>query len=196
MRYFDYQHSGTLGRVWSLFSSLGNLPTEKCLGHTDYSHTMEIVNVAMNGNFEGYEENFNLEAYEYKCNENDRIAKISLADKVLYIVDNVEEDSKVGYGEVHENNLNLSTKGDYEEALDRLDFDSSFDKLLDVRKHYIKTIGVDLVNVLRACLRGVPEAIEKIKILTDKDKNLYELISVMCDNSQVGVLLKRLEELE
>lgn len=198
MRYFDYQQSGTLGRVWSLFSSLGSLSEDKRLNSTEYSHTVEIVNAALRGYLATSDEsieNFNLEAYEYKCSENDRIAKIYSADKILYIVDNVEENS-VKMGEIHENNISLSKQGDFDLTDSSISFESDFQRLLKLRSLYIKVHGVDLVFVLKASLKGIPEAIGEIKILSSYSKELKELIKSLCDNNDSGMLLKRLEELD
>lgn len=198
MRYFDYQQNGTLGRVWSLFSSLGSLSEEKRLNSTEYSHTIEIVNAALRGYLATSDESidsFNLEAYEYKCNENDRISKIYAADKVLYIVDNVEE-TDIKIGEIHENNVKLSKSGEFDSTDNSLSFESNMQRLLELRKMYIKVHGIDLVFVFKASLKGIPEAIGEMKILSNSDKELRELIKSLCEDEDSGVVLRRLEDIE
>ncbi len=198
MRYFDYQQNGTLGRVWSLFSSLGSLSEEKRLNSTEYSHTIEIVNAALRGYLATSDESidsFNLEAYEYKCNENDRISKIYTADKVLYIVDNVEE-TDIKIGEIHENNVKLSKSGEFDSTDNSLSFESNIQRLLELRKMYIKVHGIDLVFVFKASLKGIPEAIGEMKILSNSDKELRELIKSLCEDEDSGVVLRRLEDIE
>lgn len=200
MRYFDYQYSGTLGRVWSLFSGLNEVPEEQKLGKSrfscEYSHTLEIVNAALSGSLSTSSEsvkNFNLQAYEYTCKENDNISQIKSAEKLLYIVDDTGEDNeRVGFGDIQEKKLNPE-KDCFNDIFDSTDFSSNLELLLSLRDKYIMEQGLDIVNVLKSSLKGIPEAIEKMKYILSKDDYLKELVISLCEDGQEGVLMDRLE---
>lgn len=200
MRYFDYQQQGTLGRVWSLFAGLGDLTEDEKLGETRYScayaHTLEIVNAALSGAISTSKENietFNLEAYEYKCFENDRISKIKNAERFLYIVDDAEEDEqRVGYGDISERRL--KSVEDSFEILESIEsFESSLLRLLDIRDCYIKEKGIDLVGTLQASLKGIPDAMSKMQRIISENDKIRDLVVSLCENGKEGVLMKRLE---
>lgn len=200
MRYFDYQYQGTLGRVWSLFSGLQGISEEEKLGKSKYScaytHTLDIVNAALNGSLSTSNESletFNLQAYEYKCEENDKINKIKQVEKVLYIVDNVGDDEDtVGFGDISERKLKSR-----EDAFELLECDASFEanlaKLYNIRRDYIKERGIDLVSILEASLKGIPDAVTEIAALVSENSKLKELIVSLCEESRDGALIQRLE---
>lgn len=200
MRYFDYQYQGTLGRVWSLFSGLQEISEEEKLGKSKYScaytHTLDIVHAALNGSLSTSNEsieNFNLQAYEYKCEENDKINKIKQVEKVLYIVDNVGDDEDtVGFGDISVRKLRSR-----EDAFEILECDASFEanlaKLYNIRRDYIKERGIDLVSILEASLKGIPDAVTEIAELVSENLHLKELIVSLCEESRDGALIQRLE---
>lgn len=203
MRYFDYQYSGTLGRVWSLFSGLGEISEEQRLGKVkyscDYSHTLEIVNAALSGALSTSSEsvkNFNLQAYEYACKENDNISQIKSADKTLFIVDDTGEDNeRVGFGDIQERKL-APEDGCFDEVFEDVDFETNLARLLELRDKYIRDKGVDLVNVLKSSLKGIPEAVNQMQKLLSGNSRLKELIVSLCENEREGVLMGRLELLK
>lgn len=200
MRYFDYQYSGTLGRIWSLFSGLGEISEEQRLGKSkytcEYSHTLEIVNAALSGSLSTSSEsvkNFNLQAYEYTCKENDNISKIKSADKLLFIVDDSGEDNeRVGFGDIQEKKL-TQENGFFDEVFDSVDFENNFSMLVSLRGKYIKEKGIDLVSVLKSSLNGIPDAIKEMQVLLSGSKQLKDLVVSLCENGQEGKLKCRLD---
>lgn len=200
MNYFDYQSNGTLGRIWSLFAGLDKISEEEKLGKTRrscaYSHTLEIVNAAMSGSLSTDDESiseFNLEAYEFKCAENDKINKIKQTDKVLYIVDSVGEDEEnVGFGDVSSRKLrSLEESFEILEGMEA--FESNLLKLYNIRSEYIKDRGIDVVSILNSSLKGIPDAVSQIKQLVTENSGLRELVVSLCEDGSDGALMSRLE---
>lgn len=200
MNYFDYQSNGTLGRIWSLFAGLDKISEEEKLGKTRrscaYSHTLEIVNAAMSGSLSTDDESiseFNLEAYEFKCAENDKINKIKQTDKVLYIVDSVGEDEEnVGFGDVSSRKLrSLEESFEILEGMEA--FESNLLKLYNIRSEYIKDRGIDVVSILNSSLKGIPDAVSQIKQLITENSGLRELVVSLCEDGSDGALMSRLE---
>ena len=213
MEYFKYQQEGVCGRVWSLFSSLSNemeYSEVKKNGkgypmNVSYAHSLEIVNAALRGSIalddESLEE-FDLRSYERKCAENDGISQIKNTEKFLYIVDtdNLDEresaTSGAGFGDVtvrQEKRLQV-----IDEAFDIFESSESFRddlKLLcNIRKDYITTQGVDIIQVLLSSLKGIPDAVEELTSLINKKENssLKELVVSLCENG-TGLLIPNLE---
>lgn len=201
MNYFNYQPEIPMGRIWSMFYTLGELSEEEILGKTkyesSYSHTLEIVNSLISKaqvSSLPNEEEFNLGAYETKCKENDKIDKLKSVDKLLYIVDSVggeDEEEKVGYGDISENRLKK-----IEEAFDTIEalasFESNLNELLNIRNSYITTKGIDLVSIISSSLKGIPEAIATLSELVKNNSRLKDLITSLCEDGDEGILLKRL----
>jgi hypothetical protein len=200
MNYFKYQKSGSTGRVWSLFSELGELSEEEILGkgkgNLQYAHTLEIVRAGLNNALKTDDESlqrFNLSAYEYTCAQNDKNNKRKAVEKLLYIVDNFgEEDSSVGFGDVSERKLK-SIEDSFELIESITSFESNIAELCNIRKEYISVRGIDLVNLIKNSLKGIPEAVKELKSVIKDDSPLKELIANLCEEGADGVLLERLE---
>lgn len=198
MRYFKYQNNQSMSKVWSLFADLGRMTPEqkaKIYGTSDYSHTLEIVHSALNGNIPLTDEaisQFNLGAYEMSSRLNDKKAKIKKAKKVLNIVefDNSDEDIRVGFGDVSDRKLSTIDES-FEEILNNDEFECSIRELLNIRSTYIVEHGIDLVSVLLSALKGIPEAVKSLKDLMS-DNKVYDLVTGLCSNSYGG-LIPRLE---
>lgn len=195
MKYFSYQYSESMGRVWSLFSdlsSLSRIDSKDTNRRWDYSHTSEIINSAMNGNL--YHEDFDLKAYEIACAKTDEIELSNMRKKYLTIVDNVNsEDVTVGYGEISSNDKRLRT---VEDAFAMLDDNDEFEKCLcelyNIRKDYIVEKGVDPVEMLSNSLKGIPEAVSSMSELFLEDMKLRRIVEVLCENG-ANTLQIRLE---
>lgn len=198
MFYFDYQ-CGNMGMIWNLFSGLNDMTEEEKLGTArngcSFSHTLEIVNAALNkADSALMSENFDLRAYEYKCSENDRVVAFNNASKVLFIVDDdSSSEGSVGYGDIPNRDVTSKKK---EEAFDMLlndyDFEKSINSLFNIRSKYIKEKSIDIVQALVSSLRGIPEAIDVVKNLSNSDKVFKDLVSDLC-SMESGMLLSRLE---
>lgn len=197
MFYFDYQ-CGNMGMIWNLFSGLSEMTDEEKLGTAkngcSFSHTLEIVSAALNkANSDIMTEDFDLRAYESKCRENDKVVAFNSASKVLFIVDedSSSDEESVGYGDI--SNRKLKKK---EEAFDMLlssyDFEKSINELFNIRNKYIKEKSIDVVQALVSSLKGIPEAIDVIKKLSDSDNVFKELIADLC-SMESGMLLAKLE---
>lgn len=197
MKYFNYQPNVPMGRVWGLFTELAELPEEELLGKsnycTQYAHTLEIVNAAINGSFNSSEE-FSLKAYEIKCNQTDLIEQKADTKHCLFIVDATSEDKddlRVGYGDISETKLKVTDNiFDEVESLDA--FESNLNELLNIRKDYIVLHGIDLVSVLIGSLKGIPETVGVLSGLLKNNSKLRGLVASLCEDSREGVLLNRL----
>lgn len=200
MNYFNYQPEGTLGRVWSLFAGLDRISEEEKLCKSRrscaYSHTLEIVNAAMNGSLSTEDadvEEFNLEAYEFRCRENDTKNKIKQTEKLLYIVDSTgEDDESVGFGDISERKLK-SVEESFEILESLTSFESNLLKLYNIRSEYIRDRGVDVVGVLSSSLKGIPDAVSQIKELIGENSRLRDLVVSLCEDGSEGLLMSRLE---
>lgn len=198
MRYFDYQTQGTIGMIWGIFAPLGMRSEDEMLSKSryscSYSHTLEIVNAALNGSLSYMNDDFDLARYESKCATNERIGKRQEVDKLLYIVDSTEEeDNRVGYGDISERAL--GTKEDVFEGIESEDtLDSGLCQLSELREKYIKEIGKDIVSILRSSLRGIPEATIEIQGIMSKDSFLREVVINLCESSN-GTLMSRLQKI-
>lgn len=188
-----------MSKVWSLFKDLGDMTPsqlERVYSDCDYSHTLDIVRAALNGAIPLTEDgidDFNLQAYEYKCKENEKNGKYKRAKDVLNIVDfdNSEEDGKVGYGDVSDRKIK-SIEDSYEEIMKSEEFEQNIKTLYDIRTKYIVEKGVDLVSILIGSLKGIPEAVLEVKNLI-QDSYLKDLIVSLCECSKDGKLLRVLE---
>ena len=199
MNYFGYQ-SNTSGAVWGLFKELGEVTPEqreKMYAGSEYAHTLEMVSAAMNGVIATDPEsleNFNLWGYEAKCADTDALNRKSRAKKVLNIVEfttSSEEDLEVGYGDVSARDL-AGDDGMFDELVDSIAFEENLRKLFNIRSRYIAEQGVDVVSVSYGALQGIPDALTEVKTLF-KDSTLCELYTQLCEESQDGALLRRLE---
>lgn len=199
MNYFKYQNAKPMSRVWSLFRNLGDIPHDKLASMystSDYSHTLEIVRSALNGSISLTEEDvrdFNLQAYEHACSNNDKNNRRKMASKSLNIVDvdSSEDDVRVGYGEVSSRSL-ASIEDSFEEVMSSKNFEENIRELYGIRSKYIIEKGVDIVSVLTCSLKGIPEAVSELRTLM-KDTTLKDLITSLCEDSRDGELLRRLE---
>lgn len=195
MRYFKYQISKPMSKVWSLFSDLGGIDKQKLYGNSD-SHTIEIIESAVRGNIV-LTDDFNLLAYEKRCQENDKFNRSKDVSKCVNIVDDAssDDDMKVGYGDI--SNRRLSSYLDIEENdFDKVESSTSFEesvrKLYEVREKYIIESGVDLVTLIKGALNGIPEALSEIRlVIEDSTEEVKDLIVSLCENSN-GKLLKTL----
>ena len=94
---------------------------------SDFGHTVEIINSAMNkrlDNREGFDlETFDLKAYEIECRKKDLIKLNDSRKKYLTIVDTVNgsDENVVGYGEISMNDSRLKSVEDAFALLDEDD---------------------------------------------------------------------------
>lgn len=202
MNYFNYQPNVPMGRVWGLFTKLGELSEEECLGKTayncDYAHTLEIVNAALSGTIPTSEEDlrtFDLLAYEIQCRTNDKISQAHQVDKCLFIVDSNEtsekEETRVGYGDI--SSRKLKTVEEAFESIENIDsFEANINQLLNIRKDYMTSEGIDLLSIIINSLKGIPEATSKLSELVKVNVNLRDLIMSLCEDGQENALLERL----
>lgn len=199
MKYYKYQNTKSMSKVWELFKELGTMSTEqleKLYEGSNYSHTLDIVNAALNGSISLTDESvsgFNLAAYEYRCKETDKISNFNRCKDIVNIidVDNSDDDLKVGYGEVSSRAIK-SFEDSYDEVINSEEFEENIRMLYGIRSKYIIEHGIDLVSVLRSSLQGIPEAINEVKNLMS-DNCVKDLILSLCENSSDGRLLKALE---
>ena len=197
MKYFNYQPKIPMGRVWSLFTELSELSEEEMLGKThynfQYAHTLEIIHAALRGSFNSCED-FNLKAYEMKCNQIDSIEQKAEVENCLFIVDISGEDNenkRLGFGDVSELKLKpIDHVFDDVESLNT--FESNLNELLNIPKDYIVLHGIDLVSVIIGSLKGIPETLDVLSDLVKSNPKLRDLISSLCEDSREGVLLNRL----
>lgn len=204
LSYFNYQQSGIVGGVWSLFAGLKDMSEEEKLQksstNVSYAHSLEIVSAALRGSLltdDESIESFDLKAYEFKCAENDRIGKIQKAEKELYIVDttNSDKEDKVGFGDVSDREKRLQC---VDKAFDELEslqsLDADIKRLCNIRNDYLVEHGVDLIHVIVNSLKGIPDAVEELKsiIVSEKSSNLSSLIVSLCENGS-GSLMDQLE---
>lgn len=198
MKYFSYQEEG-LGEVWELFSDLASLSKNEEVSNNncEYEHVFDIVKTAISRKKENNpfgSEFFNLKAYEIKCRSNEKIKQDKSYKDELFIVDKTGEDQLAGYGEITVNDLRLkSIEDDFELFENNEEFESCLCLLYNIRKKYIVTKGVDLVDMLINSLKGIPEAISLMGDLVLKDSLLKEIIEGLCLNSRDNHLLLRLE---
>lgn len=195
MKYFKHQYSGSLGEVWSLFSGLSNIQdVDPSSRRCDYSHTIDIIKSAMNGNI--HSDDFNLQAYEIKCSQVDEKTKGKQRDKYLSIVDavNGKDENVVGYGEISINDGRLKS---IEDAFELLEDNDEFEKCLaeffNIRKDYIVEKGIDIVEMLSSSLEGIPEAVHKISELVLEDSSLRRIVEVLCASSSNNLRVKLAE---
>jgi len=202
MKYFKHQYSESFGEIWGLFSDLASLSKEEVLernGRSEFSHTVEIINSAMNkklDNREGFDlETFNLRAYEAECRKKDDIKLNDSRKKFLTIVDTVNgnDDNVVGYGEISMNDSRLKSIEDAFALFDENDeFERCLSELYNIRKDYIITKGVDPVEMLINSLKGIPEAVSLMTELVVKDLGLKQIVEGLCINGK-NTLQLRLE---
>ena len=198
MKFFKYQYSGNMGKVWELFSSLSNLYEEEVLTKRkgyDYEHTLEIIHSSMNGSIPNYNKDFDLRAYEATCRYTDKTKRNEDKKKYLSIVDTVNgsETTPVAYGDISSNDTRLQA---IEKAFDLLEENDEFEKcleeLLNLRGKYITEKSVDPVKMLLSSLQGIPEALQSMVKLTEEDANLKELVvGLLCSkgyNNLTGIL--------
>lgn len=199
MNYFNYQVN-TSGKVWGLFRELGEVTPEqreKMFVGSEYAHTLEMVSAALNGAIATDSEsleNFNLWGYEARCAETDALNRSKRAKKVLNIVEfttSSDDSLEVGYGDVSARDL-AGDDGMFDEIVDSIAFEENLRKLFNIRTRYISERGVDIVSVLYGALKGIPDAVSEMRSLV-KDSTLYELYTQLCEESQDGMLLRRLE---
>lgn len=199
MKYYKYQQNRSMSKIWQLFQGLDDMTSEqidRMYEGSDYSHTLDIVKAALNGSIPLSDEavrEFSLQAYEYRCKENDKNGRFNRAKDVVNIVefDNSDEDLKVGYGDVSDRKLKVKEDA-FEELMNSRAFEENIRQLYNIRTKYIIEHGIDLVSVLISSLKGIPEAITEIKKLMI-DEGIKELITSLCEDSKDGELLKVLE---
>ena len=188
-----------MSKVWTLFKDLKNMTPqqiENLYANSDYSHTLEIVSAALSGAIPLTDDavrDFNLQAYEYKCKENEKNGNFKRAKEVLNIVEfgNSDDDIKVGYGDISDRKLQV-IEDSFEEIMSSETFESNIRELFGIRSKYIVEHGIDPVNALINSLKGIPEAIAEIKQLMS-DMIIKDLIVALCEDSRDGKLLRVLE---
>lgn len=199
MKYYKYQNTKPMSNVWSLFKDLNTMTPsqiERLYADSDYSHTLDIVKAALNGSIPLTDDavrEFNLQAYEYKCKENDKNGNFKKAKDVLNIVefDNSEEDVNTRYGDISDRKLKV-VEDAFEEVMSSDTFEANIRELYNIRTKYIIEHGIDLVSVLISSLKGIPEAVAEIKTIMC-DTVVKDLIVSLCEDSRDGKLLRTLE---
>lgn len=196
MEYFKYQYSGSMGKVWNLFTDLNEVSVEEKLGNSrkniSYSHTLEIVKSAMGGNALS-KDDFCLKAYEYKCNENDGFARIKDCEKYLNIVDtsgDSDDSCRTGFGDIAETKLR-SIEDAFDDFESMVDFEKSLNVLYSIQKDYIVEKGIDVVEMLLSSLKGIPTAVNDMASLVLEDPFLRDILESLCGRSE-GMLEQRL----
>lgn len=182
-----------MGEVWGLFAELATLSQgEVVTGRNwDYSHTLEIINSALNNNIS--KENFDLRAYEIACAKTDDIELSNMRKKYLSIVDTAgdSEDSLAGYGEISMNDGRLKV---VEEAFELFENNEEFEdclaELFSIRNKYIIQKGIDPVKMLGNALEGIPEAISSFKEIALKDSRLADMLEVLCSSNNLKARLE------
>lgn len=200
MNYFKHQYSESFGEIWELFSDLASLSKEEVLNknnRSEFGHTVEIINSAMNkklDNREGFNlETFDLRAYEAECRKKDDIKLNDSRKKFLTIVDTVNgnDENLVGYGEISMNDNRLKS---IEDAFALFDEDDEFERCLselyNIRKDYIITRGVDPVEMLINSLKGIPEAVSLMTDMVVEDLSLKNIVEGLCSNSRNSLQLR------
>lgn len=199
MKYYKYQNTKPMSNVWSLFKDLDTMTPsqiERLYADSDYSHTLDIVKAALNGSIPLTDDavrEFNLQAYEYKCKENDKNGNFKKAKDILNIVefDNSEEDVNTRYGDISDRKLKV-VEDAFEEVMSSDTFEANIRELYNIRTKYIIEHGIDLVSVLISSLKGIPEAVAEIKTIMC-DTVVKDLIVSLCEDSRDGKLLRTLE---
>lgn len=199
MKYYKYQNTKPMSNVWSLFKDLNTMTPsqiERLYADSDYSHTLDIVKAALNGSIPLTDDavrEFNLQAYEYKCKENDKNGNFKKSKDVLNIVefDNSEEDVNTRYGDISDRKLKV-VEDAFEEVMSSDTFEANIRELYNIRTKYIIEHGIDLVSVLISSLKGIPEAVAEIKTIMC-DTVVKDLIVSLCEDSRDGKLLRTLE---
>lgn len=196
MNYFKYQFQGSMGPIWALFSELEGAAEETSAmkdswNRCDYGHTLDIIHSAMNGNILSENGEFSLKNYEYACQKQERVDRLSMQDKLISIVELEDtEDKRVGYKEVASNKLKY-----VEEAYSVLENNEMFERclseLVELRSMYIVELGIDPMELLRNALRGIPSAVKELKNI--KDSKLKEIVVSLCEYGTNGYLQSRLD---
>lgn len=194
MKYFKHQYSESFGEIWELFSDLANLSRGEVMvkdTQSDFGHTVEIINSAMNkrlDNREGFDlETFDLKAYEIECRKKDLIKLNDSRKKYLTIVDTVNgsDENVVGYGEISMNDSRLKSVEDAFALLDEDDeFERCLSELYNIRKDYIVSKGIDPVEMLKNSLKGIPEAVSLMTELVLDDISLKQIVEGLCSNGK------------
>ena len=197
MKYFDYQEK-QMGNVWELFRELIDVPVDEILGKTqsntvEFGHSLDIIIAATQGRIRmGEEDTFDLRAYESKCYMSEYLTNAKNRSKYLSLVDDsgVKEDG-AGYGEISSNDIKV-----FEDGFSAVEMEESFEACLSVlynlKSDYIVSKGVDIVELIRGALSGIPESIKKIQILSKADENLSAIIETLCEGSVDGSLYEKL----
>lgn len=181
-----------MGAVWGLFAGLSGeqesliaLKSNDKMTKCDYSHTLEIMNSAMNGNISSYSDDFDLKAYEIRCTMTDEIELGTSRKKFLTIVDtvNTDEADSVGYGEISSNKLR-TLEDAFEDLENKDEFDKNLQDLYALRRDYMVSEGIDIVQMLYNSLDGIPEAVAEVRVLTEKDEKLKSIVGALCENSR------------
>lgn len=204
MKYFSRQYSESLGEIWELFSDIASLSKEEALTkgtRGEFSHTMEIIQSAMNKKLDNREsfspDTFDLRAYEAECRKKDDIKLNDSRKRYLTIVDTVNgsDENIVGYGEISMNDSRLKSIEDAFALFDEDDeFESCLRELYNIRKDYIVEKGVDLVEMLKNSLKGIPEAVSLMSDLVLEDSSLQRIVEGLCINGR-NTLQLRLSEI-
>lgn len=205
MKYYRYQNTKAMSKVWMLFKDLGDMSPEKLeklYEKSDCSYSIEIIRAALNGSISLSDDSldsFNLQAYIYKSRENEFKGEIKNSSKVLRIVDFEDSDkdtkeSSVKFGDISSRSsksLSYVDEG-FERLMDSEEFKYNLRELYAIRSVYIVENGIDLVSVLIAGLKGIPEAIQQLKGCMQNDVKIDNLITSLCKGGS-GRLLRILE---
>lgn len=200
MKYFKHQYTESLGEIWGLFSDLANISKDEIISQnsrSEFEHTVEIVNSAMNKKLDNREcfslDTFGLRAYEAECRKKDDIKLNDSRRRYLTIVDTVNgnDANVVGYGEITSNDSRLKSIEDAFALFDENDeFECCLSELYNIRKDYIITKGVDLVEMLLNSLKGIPEAVSLMAELILDDLPLKQIVEGLCSNSKNSLQLR------
>ena len=193
MNYFNYQKNYM--QSYELFSGMDET-LERLSNHKnnrtissynkmcDYGHTLELMNSVANGHTKD-PEFFNLGAYEYRCEENDKFSEWDKVDKEVAIVDDpllTGESSKTPYGTVSESKLKSNSESELRLIEDVLEYESTLIRFKDLNREY-RVKGIDLDKTFKNALKYIPEALESLKQLVKQDSRLEEMVYILCSNS-------------
>lgn len=182
---FGYSQSHMISEeVLGLFTDLYH---QSLNGHVkEVKYAYDIVNAGMDGRI-NFNKPFNLQAYEYKIENNQKLSKYHKRKKESYLDESNNEEAGQNGGIQENKILKLSNSFDESEIdglFEQSEVMTAINVLQAVQDDFLKSEGINLSFLLKRAMQGVPIAVEKLKSLCEEFELLGEQIKIVLSSKE------------
>ena len=171
-----YGKSEVPPEVWALFTDMNKNPSKSV------QYTCEILKAGLLGRID-LSSPFSMEAYCRTIDANLKLVEYQGSKKLLRIQEDsaLDEINGLKWGNVTLSRASLVTrmKDQFEEILDSDELKFAVSQISSLNEEFIINEGINVVEVLKNAVRGIPSAVERLKYICDNFSQLAEYVKTV-----------------